>query len=105
MSASLAKATADGVTSMKAKEATALSKLRGLKMETEPDVVIERAGRPTIRFVDAGVKFIDVKDRLKRQKVASRRAIMRTRRELSELQRRAASLGAMPSEVTQPTTA
>ena len=105
MSAALAKATADGVASTKAKEAAALSKLRGLKMDTEPDVVIERAGRPTIRFVDAGVKFIDVKDRLKRQKVANRRALLRTRRELAELRHQHASLFLSSSEATHPTTA
>ena len=57
-----------------------LKRLRHLKFETEPDVVLERPGRPTIRFVDVGVKFVDVKDRLKRVKAAKRRSLLKRRR-------------------------
>ena len=57
-----------------------LKRLRHLKFETEPDVVLERPGRPTIRFVDVGVSFVDVKDRLKRVKAAKRRSLLKRRR-------------------------
>ena len=57
-----------------------LNRLPHLKFETEPEVVLERPGRPTIRFVDVGVKFVDVKDQLKRDRAAKRRALMREKR-------------------------
>ncbi|EJF67220.1 hypothetical protein DICSQDRAFT_96444 [Dichomitus squalens LYAD-421 SS1] len=77
---SLARAAVDGVNSKQSEETALLKRLRHLKSETEPDVVLERPGRPTIRFVDVGVKFVDVKDRLKRVKAAKRRSVLKRRR-------------------------
>jgi len=39
--------------------------------------VIQRDGRPAVKFVDVGGKFVDVKDRLKRIKLAERRRRMK----------------------------
>jgi hypothetical protein len=39
--------------------------------------VIQREGRPAVKFVDVGGKFVDVKDRLKRIKLAERRQRMK----------------------------
>ena len=80
MSAALARASVDGASFSKAREAALLHRLRHLKLETEPDVVVERQGRPTLRFVDVGVKFVDVKDRLKRVQAAKRRSLLKQRR-------------------------
>ncbi|KAI0714949.1 eukaryotic mitochondrial regulator protein-domain-containing protein [Earliella scabrosa] len=80
MSAALARASVDGASFSKAREAALLHRLRHLKLETEPDVVVERQGRPTLRFVDVGVKFVDVKDRLKRVQAAKRRSLLKRRR-------------------------
>ncbi|KAI0756302.1 eukaryotic mitochondrial regulator protein-domain-containing protein [Daedaleopsis nitida] len=76
----LSKASIDGANSSKSREAALLKRLRHLKFETNPDVVLERPGRPTIRFVDVGVKFVDVKDRLKRVQAAKRRTLLKRRR-------------------------
>ena len=80
MSEALARAAVDGVESAKARKEALLKRLRHLKFETEPDVVLERPGRPTVHFVDVGVKFVDVKDRLKRVHAAKRRALLKRRR-------------------------
>lgn len=61
-------------------EKAMLNKLPHLKFETDPEVVLERPGRPTMRFVDVGVKFVDVKDQLKRDRAAKRRAYMKEKR-------------------------
>ncbi len=61
-------------------EKAMLHKLSHLKFETEPEVVLERPGRPTFRFVDVGVKFVDVRDQLKRDRAGKRRALMRQKR-------------------------
>ena len=80
MSDALARAAVDGVNSAKARNEALLKRLRHLKFETEPEVVLERSGRPTMHFVDVGVKFVDVKDRLKRVHAAKRRALLKRRR-------------------------
>ncbi|RDX51203.1 hypothetical protein OH76DRAFT_1436396 [Lentinus brumalis] len=80
MSVALARAAVDGANSSKARDEALLKRLRHLKFETEPDVVLERSGRPTLHFVDVGVKFVDVKDRLKRVHAAKRRALLKRRR-------------------------
>ncbi|CDO73048.1 hypothetical protein BN946_scf185007.g102 [Trametes cinnabarina] len=77
---SLARAAVDAVKTVAAKEAAKLKKLRNLNTEPEPERVLERAHRPTIRFVDVGAKFIDVDDRLKRIRAAKRRTLMKRRR-------------------------
>lgn len=76
----LARASIHGAESSKTREEALLKRLRHLKLETKPDVVLERLGRPTLRFVDVGVKFVDVKDRLKRVQAAKRRSLVKRRR-------------------------
>ncbi|KAI0800675.1 eukaryotic mitochondrial regulator protein-domain-containing protein [Fomes fomentarius] len=76
----LARASVHGAESSKTREEALLKRLRHLKLETKPDVVLERLGRPTLRFVDVGVKFVDVKDRLKRVQAAKRRSLVKRRR-------------------------
>lgn len=80
----LTKASIDGANSSKSRDAALLKRLRHLKLETHPDVVHERLGRPTIRFVDVGVKFVDVKDRLKRVQAAKRRTLLKRRRRAAD---------------------
>ncbi|RPD82243.1 hypothetical protein L226DRAFT_607404 [Lentinus tigrinus ALCF2SS1-7] len=80
MTNTLAHAAVDGANSSKARNEALLKRLRHLKFETEPEVVLERSGRPTMHFVDVGVKFVDVKDRLKRVHAAKRRALLKRRR-------------------------
>lgn len=80
MSASLARATTDGVESTKLKDISALKKLRSIKPETHPEVVLERPGRATIRFVDAGTQFVDIKDQLKRVEAAKHRGRFKRKR-------------------------
>ncbi|KAI9057780.1 hypothetical protein FKP32DRAFT_1597999 [Trametes sanguinea] len=81
---SLARAAVDAVNTVAAREASKLKKLRNLSAEPQPARVIERPGRPTIRFVDVGAKFIDVDDRLKRINAAKRRQLMKRRRRASD---------------------
>jgi hypothetical protein len=38
------------------------------------------AGRPTIKFIDVGTKFLDPKDRLRRMKESERRARVRSKK-------------------------
>ena len=83
-SVSLSHAKQDAVKSTQLKEASMLKKLRHLKQETQPDVVVERPGRTTIRFVDAGVKFVDVKDRIQRVNASKRRATLKRERRQPE---------------------
>lgn len=64
----------DAVKISAAKDAAKLKKLRGLSVESETERVVERPGRPTMRFVDVGAKFLDVDDRLKRISAAKRRS-------------------------------
>ena len=61
-------------------EKSKLNKLPHLRFSTKPTVVRERPGRPTMHFVDVGVKFVDVKDQLKRDRASKRRALMREKR-------------------------
>ena len=42
--------------------------------------IVERAGRPTIKFIDVGGKFLDVKDRTRRMKESERRQRLRGKR-------------------------
>ena len=93
MSSALSKAAVDAVKSTKMRDEALLKRLRHLKLTTEPDVVLERPGRPTFRFVDVGVKFVDVKDRLRRVHEAKRR---------STLKRRRRELKVLPSDPAQP---
>ncbi|KAL7285522.1 hypothetical protein ACG7TL_000624 [Trametes sanguinea] len=81
---SLARAAVDAVNTVAAREASKLKKLRNLSTEPQPEHVIERPGRPTIRFVDVGAKFIDVDDRLKRINAAKRRQVMKRRRRVRD---------------------
>ncbi|KAI0640004.1 eukaryotic mitochondrial regulator protein-domain-containing protein [Trametes polyzona] len=76
----LARAAEDAVKLSARREAAKLKRLRGISTETEPELVLQRQGRPTMRFVDVGVKFLDVDDRLKRVNAAKRRAVMKRRR-------------------------
>ena len=78
---SLTHAAVDGVSSTKSRETAMLKRLRHLSFETSPDVVVKRVGRPTMRFVDIGVKFVDVKDRLKRIQAAKRRTSLKLKRQ------------------------
>ncbi|KAM5532251.1 hypothetical protein V8D89_014090 [Ganoderma adspersum] len=80
MRESLAGAVSIGKDAKANQEKTMLNKLPHLKFETDPEVVLERPGRPTMRFVDVGVKFVDVKDQLKRDRAAKRRAHMKEKR-------------------------
>ncbi|KAJ8483155.1 hypothetical protein ONZ51_g4888 [Trametes cubensis] len=70
----LSRASVDAVKISAAKDAAKLKKLRGLSVESESERVVERPGRPTMRFVDVGAKFLDVDDRLKRISAAKRRS-------------------------------
>jgi hypothetical protein len=49
------------------------------KSKTKANIV-ERPGRPAIKFVDVGNMFLDVKDQERRAKEGERRAKVRTRR-------------------------
>ncbi|KAH9849276.1 eukaryotic mitochondrial regulator protein-domain-containing protein [Lenzites betulinus] len=75
----LARAAEDAVKLSARQDAAKLKRLRGLSTHTEPERVVEHANRPTMRFVDVGVKFLDVDDRLKRVNAAKRRALMKRR--------------------------
>ncbi|KAI0828914.1 eukaryotic mitochondrial regulator protein-domain-containing protein [Trametes gibbosa] len=79
----LARAAEDAVKLSARQDAAKLKRLRGLSTVTEPERVVEHAGRPTMRFVDVGVKFLDVDDRLKRVTAAKRRSLMKRRRRTS----------------------
>ncbi|KAI1793146.1 eukaryotic mitochondrial regulator protein-domain-containing protein [Ganoderma leucocontextum] len=81
----LASAVEVGKATKATQEKAMLNRLPHLKFETEPEVVLERPGRPTFRFVDVGVKFVDVKDQLKRVRAAKRRAHMREKRKGPEV--------------------
>ncbi|KAI0652447.1 hypothetical protein C8Q79DRAFT_937727 [Trametes meyenii] len=76
----LARASEDGGKSAAALEAAKLKRLRHLRTETEAERTIERPGRPTMRFVDIGMKFLDVDDRLRRVNAAKRRSLLKRRR-------------------------
>ncbi|KAI8990591.1 eukaryotic mitochondrial regulator protein-domain-containing protein [Trametes punicea] len=76
----LERASADAVNIASAKGASKLKKLRNLSTEPQPERILERPGRPTIRFVDVGAKFLDVDDRLRRIEAAKRRTLMKHRR-------------------------
>ncbi|KAI0363051.1 hypothetical protein BV20DRAFT_1007847 [Pilatotrama ljubarskyi] len=76
----LARASEDAVKYKASVEAAKLKKLRNLNTEPQPAQVLERPGRPTMRFVDVGAKFIDVDDRLKRISAAKRRTLMKRKR-------------------------
>lgn len=57
--------------------------IRSLRLSARPRKriqVLEKPGRPTIRFVDVGAKFLDVGERLKRIKVTERNAVMKQKR-------------------------
>ncbi|KZT73226.1 hypothetical protein DAEQUDRAFT_684128 [Daedalea quercina L-15889] len=46
----------------------------------EVHAVVERPGRPTIKFVDVGGKFVDLDDRVARLKAAEHRASVKAKR-------------------------
>lgn len=50
--------------------------------QTPEQRIVSSAGRPTLRFVDVGPKFLDIKDRLRRDKESARRSKVRSRRTL-----------------------
>ncbi|EIW63926.1 uncharacterized protein TRAVEDRAFT_61766 [Trametes versicolor FP-101664 SS1] len=81
----LVRAAEDAVKLDARRDAAKLKKLRGISTETAPEHVVERAGRPTMRFVDVGVKFLDVDDRLKRVNAAKRRSLMKRRRRTPDI--------------------
>ncbi|KAH9931995.1 eukaryotic mitochondrial regulator protein-domain-containing protein [Epithele typhae] len=66
---------ADRIAAREAKEEVLKS-----KEVLEPALVIEREGRTSIKFVDVGLKFMDLKDRVKRVKAAHRRKQMKQKR-------------------------
>ncbi|KAI0673723.1 eukaryotic mitochondrial regulator protein-domain-containing protein [Trametes maxima] len=79
----LVRALEDGGKSTAALEAAKLKRLRHLRTETEAERTIDRPGRPTMRFVDIGMKFLDVDDRLRRVNVAKRRSLLKRRRRVT----------------------
>lgn len=85
MPTALVRAAEDAVKLDARRDAAKLKKLRGISTETAPEHVVERAGRPTMRFVDVGVKFLDVDDRLKRVNAAKRRSLMKRRRRTPDI--------------------
>ncbi|KAH9897818.1 eukaryotic mitochondrial regulator protein-domain-containing protein [Cubamyces lactineus] len=76
----LSRASVDAVKISTAKEAAKLKRLRSLSVGAESERVVERPGRPTMRFVDVGAKFLDVDDRLRRISAAKRRSQMKRQR-------------------------
>ncbi|KAI0334345.1 hypothetical protein GY45DRAFT_1334257 [Cubamyces sp. BRFM 1775] len=76
----LTRASVDAVKISAAKDAAKIKKLRNLSVEPESEQIVERPGRPTMRFVDVGAKFLDVDDRLKRIRAAKRRSQMKRQR-------------------------
>lgn len=53
--------------------------------ENAAPIMVERDNRPAVKFVDVGVKWVDVKDRKRRVQESERRSHLRTKRRLKKL--------------------